>query len=419
MFDLANGSAVPLVTYATKPEQLRTNIGWVRAANRAIVTPTASVPLKLRRLKSNGDFEEITEHEILTLLGDPHVALNGKKLRELNHTYLNLTGETFMLMRKSGTPFEMSAGVKALPDAIELLPSHLVQFKLGKERFSDSVIKYAQQEYKIGEVIRGYNPDPENPYYGESIISAAAAAVDSDQQMQSWNRRTFSNNARPGLVFNLQGENIDPAVYDRLKQQMDELYTADGAFKSLVVENGDVKPYMLTHQDLDFLASRAFTRDEILAIFSVSPSMLGMTTDFNRANMDAARYLHILLNVIPRLDDEMAMWNTQLVKKYDPTLELYYESPIPEDVEAKLKEAQAGTNLWRTIDETREEYGLEPLPDDLGAQLVVPINTTTLDRVINAPKPTAGAGDAAGGDDADVQDDTKSEGKKSVPKPRQ
>ncbi|WP_166674054.1 phage portal protein [Rathayibacter sp. PhB151] len=208
-------SGVPLVTYVTKPEQLRTNIGWVRTANRAIVTPTASVQLTLRRLKPNGDYEEITEHEILTLLGDPHVALNGKKLRELNHTYLNLTGETFMLMRKNGAPFEVKLGVKALPDAIELLPSHLVQFKLGKERFSDSLIKYAQQD-KIGEVIRGYNPDPENPYYSESIISAAAAAIDSDQQMQSWNRRTLSNNARPGLVFNLQGENIDPAVYDRL-----------------------------------------------------------------------------------------------------------------------------------------------------------------------------------------------------------
>ncbi|NQX14244.1 hypothetical protein HQQ80_21665 [Microbacteriaceae bacterium VKM Ac-2855] len=84
MFDMASGSAVPLVTYATKPEQLRTNIGWVRAANRAIVTPTASVPLKLRRLKANGDYDEIIEHEILTLLNDPHVALNGKKLRELN-----------------------------------------------------------------------------------------------------------------------------------------------------------------------------------------------------------------------------------------------------------------------------------------------------------------------------------------------
>ncbi|WP_133961969.1 hypothetical protein [Rathayibacter sp. PhB151] len=107
------------------------------------------------------------------------------------------------------------------------------------------------------------------------------------------------------------------------------------------------------------------------------------------------------------------------MKKYDPTLELYYVSPIPEDVEAKLREAQAGTNTWRTIDETRELYGQEPLPDGLGEKIVVPINSTTLDRVINAPKPTAGAGDAAADDDEEVQDDTKSEGKRSVPKPRQ
>lgn len=155
MFDMASG--VPLTTYETKPQQLQTNIGWVRAANRAIATPTASVPLKLRRLKKNGDFEEITEHDILTLLGDPHIAFNGKKLRELNHTYLNLTGETFMLMRKTGEAFEMKDGVKVLPDALELLPSHLVQFKLGKQRFSDSLVKYGQSEYKITEIIRGYN----------------------------------------------------------------------------------------------------------------------------------------------------------------------------------------------------------------------------------------------------------------------
>jgi len=89
------------------------------------------------------------------------------------------------------------------------------------------------------------------------------------------------------------------------------------------------------------------------------------------------------------------------VKKHDPTLELYYENPIPEDVEAKLKAAEAGTNLWQTIDETREQYGLEPLPDGLGEQLIVPINSIPLSQVLDAPeKPTS-----------------TEEGKKSLPKP--
>ena len=61
MLDMATG--VPLTTYETKPEQLRTNIGWVRTANRAIVTPTSSVPLKLRRIKKvkgKIEYEEIS-----------------------------------------------------------------------------------------------------------------------------------------------------------------------------------------------------------------------------------------------------------------------------------------------------------------------------------------------------------------------
>lgn len=401
MLDLMQG--VPLATYTTKPEQLRTNIGWVRAANRAIVQPTTAVPLKLRRIKKvkgKIEYEEIPEHPILELLDSPHVAIDGKKMRELNHTYLNLTGECYLLMVRDGAPYEMKQGGD-LPQALQVLPSHKVQFKVGESSFSESVIKYARNEYTIGSVIRGYNPDPEDPYHGQSIISAAAAAIDSDKHMQSHNRRMFANNARPGLVFNLTGENVTDEVVERLKAQLNSMYSQDGAFKSLVVENGDVKPYMLTHQDLDFLASREFTRDEILALFTTSPSMLGMSTDFNRANMEAARYGHILLNVIPRLDDEVAMFNTQLVKKHDPTLELYYESPIPEDVEAKLKAAEAGTNLWQTIDETRELYGLEPLPDGLGEQLIVPINSTPLSQVLDAP----------------AKPDAPTEGEKSLPKP--
>jgi HK97 family phage portal protein len=421
-------SALPLVTFSSKPEQLATNIGWVFAANRATVQPTVAVPLKLRRVKKLSDgtveYEEIIKHDILDLLARPHLGINGKQLRTLNHTYLNLVGDCYALMRKAGVPFEMKQG--QLPDSLEVLPAHLVQFKLGKERWSESVVRYNNVEYPLASVIRGFNPDPEMPYNGQSVVSAGASAIDVDQQMQSWNRRTFQNNARPGLVFNLTGENIDDDVYERLKQQMEELYTGDGAFRSLVVENGEVKPYMLSHQDLDFLDSRAFTRDEIFAMFTTPKSMAGLSDDYNRANIEGSRYIHILLNIIPRLEDEVAMWNSQLVQVYDPTLELYFENPLPEDVEAKLKEAAAGTNVWATIDETRAEYGLDPLPDHMGEQLIVPINSVPLSDVLKRNQGTSGTSDDDEEDeddpdidpDADVDDlDTPtSEGKKSLPK---
>lgn len=413
---LDSDSGVPLAHYNTKPEQLRANIGWVYAANDAIAPLAAAVPLKLYRKKKNGDREEVREHPILELLENPSRAHDGETLRELHHTYRNLTGESYLLMIKAGSPAEVKPG--QLPDALQVIPSHLVDFKLGKERYSDSKVKYGQSEYKITEVIRDFVPDPSNPFYGRSVVAAAAAAVDVDQQMQSWNRRTFSNNARPGLVFNLQGENIADDAYERIKQQMQELYSGDGAFKSLVIENGEVKPYMLSHQDLDFLASREFTKEEILAMWKVPAAVLGMIKDFNRANMDAAMYIHMLLNIVPRLRKEVRMWNNQLVTPFDPTLELDFDNPIPEDVEAKLKAAEAGTNLWMTIDEVREEYGRDPLPNGQGAQLYVNVNQVPLSAISTVTaKPTAAPAEEqpAKPNEDDGEDEAAPEGKKSLP----
>lgn len=411
--------SVPLATFNTKPEQLRTNIGWVYAANSAIVDDVAAATLKLYRLKKDGDREEIDEHPILELLENPTLAHTGEQMRSLFHTYRNLVGEAYLLMVKAGNPVEVKPGV--LPDALQVVPAHLVDFKLGEGRYSESKIKYGREEYKITEVIRDFMPDPGSPYYGRSIVAAASAAIDTDQQMQSWNRRVFQNNARPGLVFNLTGDHIDQTVRERLKQQMDEIYSGDGTFRSLVLENGDVKPYMLTQQDLDFLASREFTREEIMAMFKVPAAMLGMSKDYNRANIDGSRYIHMISNVVPRLRAEVRMWNTQLVKKYDATLELDFDSPVPEDVEAKLKQSQAGTNTWLTIDEVREQYGLEALPDKLGEQLYVPINSTPLARIAAGPKPapaTNPGNQAPTPSPDDGDDETAPEGKKSLPKPR-
>ncbi len=58
---------------------------------------------------------------------------------------------------------------------------------------------------------------------------------------------------------------------------------------------------MMNQQDLDFLESRKFSRDEILAMFKVSPGMLGSVENVNRANLDAGFYINAVINVVPRI----------------------------------------------------------------------------------------------------------------------
>jgi HK97 family phage portal protein len=398
-----SGGSARLNDYATKSEQLKANMDWCFTANNAIADPTSAVALKLYRKKKNGEREEIFEHELLDLLDAPNMAHTGEQLRHLHFTYMNFVGESYIYMRRGDTEFIPAKG--KLPYALDIFPAHQVQFKLG-ETYTSSTVRYAQNAYPLMSFIRDLNPDPEKPYFGRSIVRAAATTIDTDNQMKQWNRGIFANNARPGLIFSTN-EVLSDEVYERWKKQfVDEHTGTDNAHKPLLIEGGDAKPYMLNPQDLDFMNSRKFSMDEILAMWRVSPGVLGMLQNANRANLDAAFYIHALINVVPRVRQFVKQLNATLVKVYDPLMELDFDNPVPEDVEAKLNAAKFGVNAWWTIDEVRAMYGDKPLPDQLGEQMIViGKGAVSLESVLNPEEPATDPVDPP--KDEPKEDDTK------------
>lgn len=373
--------------YTSKWEQISANIGWSYAANTAIADPCAAVKIQLFRRKSDGDREEITEHEILDLIDNPNAVHTGEQLRQLHHTYMNFVGEGYIhMIADAGEDFIPSKG--KLPGALEVFPAHLVQFRLG-DTYSKSTVKYKQVEYPLASVIRDINPDPNDPFKGRSVIAASAAAIDLEEQMKDWDRQLFINGAHPSLVFTAN-EAMQDDAYKRWEQQFTDKHAGvTNAHKPLLIEGGDVKTLMFSQQDLEFLESRKWSRDEILAMWRVSPGMLGSVENVNRSNLDAGFYIHALINTVPRVRQFVKQLNTSLVKVYDPMLELDYVNPVPEDAEAKLAEAKAGVNTWRTIDETRDSYGEKPLPNHQGEQMIILSRggAQTLESVLEGPPP--------------------------------
>ncbi len=369
-----------LKQYYDKASQMSANAGWCFAANTAIVDPTAAVELKLYHKMKNGDREEVHEHEILQLFDNPNNVHTGEQLKQLHFTYLNFTGESYIWMIRHGDSFIPTRG--QLPDALQIFPSHQVQFHVGK-KYSKSIVKYMKTDYPVTAFIRDINPDPNNPYFGRSIIAAAAAAIDTEGQMVEWNRRLFANAGRPSMVFQTN-EALDDEAYRRWKMQfMDENTGAENAFKPLLIEGGTVTSLM-KQTDLDFINSRQFSRDEILAMWRVSPGILGSVENVNRANLEAGFYIHALINIVPRIRQFVKQVNATLVNVYDPDLELDFENPVPEDVEQKLKTATEGVDKWWTKDEVRNLYGDKPLPNGIGTQIIVAGKTPmTLESIVN------------------------------------
>ncbi len=399
------GAPGRLNNYDTKISQMSANIGWCFAANTAIVDSCSAVPIKLYRKKKDGDREEIKDHELLDLLNSPNNVHTGEQLKQLHFTYMNFTGESYIHMMQAGSEYIPHKG--KLPDALQIFPAHLVQFKLGKT-YTTSTIRYGQENYPLMSFIRDINPDPSNPYFGRSIIAASAPTIDTENQMKEWNRRLFANNARPSLIFSTN-EQLQDESYERWKQQFSDEHTGtENAYKPILIEGGTATPYMLNQQDLDFLESRKFSMTEILAMWRVNPYILGSVEDVNLATARAARIQHAEMNTEPRMRQFVRQLNATLVSVYDPTLELDYENPIPEDIEAKLAAAEAGVDRWWTKDEVRDMYGAEALPDGLGEQIIVIAKgAMTLEDVVageGKPQPIQNPMDPDDDNDDDLTD---------------
>ena len=411
------GENITVAEYKDKKSQLMANVGWVYAANQVIADDCSAVRLKLMHKMADGDEEEVYSHEVLDLLDDPNMVITAKQLWNLYYSYLNLTGEAYILkLDQKGNPLTNKA---KLPSALFPLPSHLCEFHIGEKDWNDSYVMFNGDKYPISAILRDINPDPENIYQGMSIVRKASLTVDTDIQMKRWNNKLFKNGARPGVVVEVPDQLKDDA-YNRLKQQFDEQYRGVGnAFNRVILEGGaKMSPFMMTTQDLDFLESKRFTRDEILAMFKVSGSNLGITEDVNRANAEAQDYAYAKRCIKPRLEQFIDFMNKRLLRPiYGGEYVLSYEDPVPENAEMRLQEAQAGVNSWLTIDEVRDMYGREALPNGDGNKLYVPMGNVPINELsmLVGSESNENASDTSNGSEGNSNADEGEEGNTSEP----
>lgn len=372
--------------YRDKTSQIRANTGWVYLASGTIAERCASVKLHLYRQMKNGDREEVFEHEVLDLLNNPTASMTAKQLWELYFQYMNLTGESYLLkLGRDGKPLKE---LKKLPSALILLPSNKCDFKLGKT-WEDSIVTFGGTDYPISAIIRDINPDPENMYHGMSVVRKASLTIDTDYSMKEWNNKVFKNGARPSVAIEVPTELSDDS-YKRLEQSFNEKHTgAETAFKPILLEGGaKITPFMMSQQDLDFLESKRFTRDEILAMFKVSPSNIGIVEDVNRANAEVQEAEFAKRCIVPRLEQLCDVLNQRLIYPiYGNEFVIGYESPVQDDQDLKLSIAQAGVNKWLSIDEVREMYGFDALPNGKGAEILTPINQVPISDLFVLDEP--------------------------------
>ncbi len=202
--------------------------------------------------------------------------------------------------------------------------------------------------------------DPSSMIEGLGVIEALRLTLETDFRAAEWNRTFFLNGARPDMIVGTDQEMSDEQLR-RFAEGWKQKFGGQRNAHRVAFLSGGLKPlpYSNSHKDMDFLAQRNFTREEILALFRVPPAKVGILTHANYANVDAQERFFWTDCMEPRLRRFAATVTQGLVSRYDPDAELVFEDMTPADLNLQSQIAQRfiSAGVWNP-NQARAELGL-------------------------------------------------------------
>ncbi len=335
------------------------DISWVYSCIYTIANKAAGIGTKLYRktnIKGKKILEEIDDHPVLDLLEKANPIMSGYDLKESTFSFLELTGNAYWLLdRLTGNiPSEIYPlnphRIKIVPDAKTYVNKYIYDVGQGK------TIDYAKEE-----IIHFKYFNPLDDFYGLSPISAARLSIDTINFSDEYNRNFFINSAQPGGIIEVP-TTLPDKIFNRLKESWDSLHRGyKKAHRPTILEGGAKWVNSgLSQKDMEFIQSKKMTREDILGVFGVPPSLVGIFEYANYANSREQTQIFWLNTEVPKITKYYNVINSFLVMRYGDDL---VAGPDLSTVEALQKDkkllAEVNEILLRngviTINEVREE----------------------------------------------------------------
>lgn len=300
-------------------------IGWLFACTSKIAGDVADTEWKAYK---KGEEDPLKSSKALELLMKPNPFFSTFRIMEMTQMYLDLVGKCYWYIAKDRagraaqiwviSPLNMTI----IPDKDNFIKGYIYQ--AGAERIP----------LDTDEVIFFNYADPNNPYNGIGPAHAAAVPLESDKYAATWNRNFFYNNAEPAGIVSFP-EGVDENDFDAWKEKWREEYGGPGnAKKTAFIRGGQVTytAIQISQKDMDFYNLRVSNRDEILGIFGVPKSILGIVEDVNRANAEASEYTYMKHTVSPRLKRIQDTLDNEFTKIFgEDNVELRFTDVVPEN----------------------------------------------------------------------------------------
>lgn len=361
--------------------------GWTYACVRAIAEKVGGIELQLKR-RNGDDFEIIHEGELVTLLHDVNPFMTFQDVIVATQSYLELEGNAFWWIgRENGKPVSIWP---LRPDLVSIVPDpkdyvkHYI-YKIGNQKFT----------IPVTDIIPFKEFNPKNPFRGFGTTYAAASAINADNYARAWQAAFFKNGARIDGYLTKDGAMTEGEHKELQTKWNDKFKGVDKAHKTPVLAGG-LKYVQVgaNGKDMDFVNLRTMSRDEILAMFRVPKTVLGITDGTQtRATAETSEYVFMKETIKPKMQKFVRTLNEFLLYQFDMSSDEYivtFKDPVPENRELDLATYQNGlANGWLAINEVRAKEALPPVEN--GDEVMVPFSLTPLGKPIQTPKTVSNA----------------------------
>lgn len=363
---------------------LDANKEWVYVAVDRNAKSVAGVRFKVMRYRKNGDDQEVFDGPLVDFLEQPGAGLTGKDFIYLNTAYKELTGNAF---------WERLKARKVAP----LIPTNVAPVISGGAL---TAYKYTEgpktREIQLKDMLHDRYMDLSRPYWGAGKLQKIARWVDTSSYVTEFLSRFFVNGATFGGFIETDEETETRIKLIKIGLQNDHVGVRNAHKLGILPKGSKYAKAQANMAEMEMGETDDRYRDKILATFGVPKSMLGLTTDVNRANAEAMEYMYSKYTVKPIVDDLIEFLNVNVAPMLEGSGEYYYayDDFVPANQELQIKEREIALNKqpYKTVNEVRAEAGLPPVKGGdvvYGAAGTVPLGEPQPAAVAPATDPNA------------------------------
>jgi len=332
---------------------LERNKEWVYISVDKVARAVASVRFKVMRYSRTSDDQEVFDGPMVDFLESPADNFTGKDFIYLNEAYKQLTGNAF---------WELLKGNQVAPLIPPQVRPILSKEKLIGFEYYESVTK---RVLPLDKVLHDRYVDPRKPYWGVGRLEKVARWVDTSSFANEFLRLFFVNGAQFGGFIETEEETEERIKLIKIGLDQEHVGVQNSHKVAVLPKGSKFAPATANMQEMQFGEMDDRYRDKILSAFGVPKTLVGFTTEVNRAAAEASEYIFAKYTVKPAVEDLIEFLNARVAPLFDPAGRHYfaYDEFVPENVDAKLKERELalGKRPYKTVNEVRAEDGLPPV----------------------------------------------------------